>query len=286
MPSDLAGRGRRMPSDLAGPGRRISFDAAGPGRETRLVTDDARSLHLYSDLAEWWSTFSPPADYEHEAAFAGDLLASAARPVREVLELGSGGGNNASFLKARFEMTLVDLSPDMVAVCRRLNPECEHAVGDMCTVRLGRQFDAVFVHDAVMYLTTEAALRAAMETAYVHCRPGGVAVFAPDCTTESFHPLTEHDGHDEPDGRAIRYLEWEWDPDPTDTEVLSEFVYLIREPGKDVRVVHETHRWGLFPRATWISLLGEVGFVAHGVVDDDADTPRTYELFVAHRPPA
>jgi hypothetical protein len=28
--------------------------------------------------------------------------------------------------------------------------------GDMRTTRLGRQFDAVFVHDAVCYMTTEA----------------------------------------------------------------------------------------------------------------------------------
>lgn len=49
-------------------------------------------------------------------------------------------------------------------------------------------FDAVFVHDAVMYMTTQRDLRAAIETAFVHCRPGGAA-------------LTEHGGHGG-DGRA------------------------------------------------------------------------------------
>jgi hypothetical protein len=38
----------------------------------------------------------------------------------------------------------------------------------------------VFVHDAVAYMTTERELRAAIETAFVHCRPGGAALFAPD----------------------------------------------------------------------------------------------------------
>ena len=101
-------------------------------------------------------------------------------PVREVLELGSGGGHVALHLKQRFAMTLVDLSEDMLAVSRRLNPECEHLQGDMRTVRLGRTFDAVFVHDAVDYMTTEADLRRAIETAFAHCRPGGIAVFVPD----------------------------------------------------------------------------------------------------------
>jgi hypothetical protein len=44
-------------------------------------------------------------------------------------------------------------------------------------VRLGLQFDCVFVHDAVVYMLTERDLRQAIETAFVHCRPGAVAVY-------------------------------------------------------------------------------------------------------------
>ena len=105
---------------------------------------------LYQDLAAWWPLISPPAEYTEEAAFAGRLLRRADRPVREVLELGSGGGHCASHLAPRFTMTLVDLSPGMLAVSRQLNPDCEHVEADMRTVRLGRDFDAVFVHDAVV----------------------------------------------------------------------------------------------------------------------------------------
>src|SRR5437016_6221523 len=107
---------------------------------------------FYTDLAEWWPLISPPSEYADEAPFAVELLRSASRPVREVLELGSGGGNMASHLKADFTMTLVDLSEDMLAVSRRLNPDCEHIAGDMRTVRLGRTFDAVLVHDAICYM--------------------------------------------------------------------------------------------------------------------------------------
>ena len=46
----------------------------------------------------------------------------------------------------------------------------------MRTLRLGRTLDAVLVHDAVTYLTTDEDLRAAMETAFAHLRPGGAAV--------------------------------------------------------------------------------------------------------------
>jgi trans-aconitate methyltransferase len=171
---------------------------------------------LYRDLAEWWPILSAPEDYVEEAAiYARELLARARRPVREVLELGCGGGNNASHLKRAFTMTLVDLSPGMLDASRALNPECEHAQGDMRTVRLGREFDAVFVHDAVSYMATGDDLRAAMRTAFAHCRPGAVALFCPDHTREGFRASTSCGGHDRP-ARSLRYLEWTFDPDPAD----------------------------------------------------------------------
>ena len=48
----------------------------------------------------------------------------------------------------------------MLALSATLNPECEHLEGDMRTLRLGRTFDVVFIHDAISYLTTEDDLRA------------------------------------------------------------------------------------------------------------------------------
>src|SRR5207244_755729 len=138
---------------------------------------------------------------------AAAIEESAARPVRTLLEIGSGGGNNACHLKKRFDMTLVDLSPGMIEVSRKLNPELEHVVGDMRTVRLGRSFDAVLIHDAIMYMTSEEELAAAVRTAAAHLAPAGVALFVPDETTENYRPGTHCGGHDG-EGRSMRYLGW------------------------------------------------------------------------------
>jgi len=239
------------------------------------------STRLYTDLASWWPLLSTPADYAEEAAFFRQLLMDACnRPPRTVLELGSGGGNNASHLKAHFQMTLVDLSPGMLAVSRALNPECEHVEGDMRSVRLGRLFDAVFVHDAIEYMTTESDLRAAMETAFAHCRPGGAALFVPDHVRETFQPDTKHGGHDG-DGRSMRYLEWTYDPDPSDTTYLTDFAYLLREADGSVHAEHDRHVCGLFGREDWLRLLHGVGFQPR-VVTDNYDR----EEFVAIKPGA
>jgi hypothetical protein len=128
----------------------------------------------------------------------------------------------------------------------------------MRTLRLGRVFDAVFLHDAVMYLTSERDLAAAMATAFAHLRPGGVALFVPDDTRETWRPTTSHGGHDG-QGRALRYLHWNHDPDPLDTTTVVSYAFLLHEGGR-TRCVHEEHALGLFPRATWMRLLEGAGF--------------------------
>jgi trans-aconitate methyltransferase len=240
---------------------------------------------LYSELAEWWPLLSAPEDYEEEAAFYTRTLKVACRiPPRTLLELGSGGGNNASHMKSQFEdVTLVDPSDGMLAHSRRLNPECEHVVGDMRTVRLGRIFDCVFVHDAVMYMTTEADLQLAMETAFIHCAAGGAALFAPDAVKETYVTSTEHGGHDG-ETRSLRYLEWAWDPDPSDDTAIAEYVYALREADGTVQVVHDRHVEGLFSRNTWLRLLAEVGFTPSVITFDHSELePGSYELFLAQK---
>jgi SAM-dependent methyltransferase len=240
---------------------------------------------MYDELASWWPLLSPPADYEEEAAFFGRTLADACeQPIRTVLELGSGGGNNAWHLKQRFTMVLVEPSAGMRAVSLALNPDCEHIDGDMRSVRLAREFDAVFVHDAVCYMTTESDLRMAIETAFVHCRPGGVALFAPDFVRENFQSGTDHGGSDG-ESRGLRYLEWMWDPDPTDTTYEVDYVYLMRMSDGSVRVEHDRHIEGLFTRADWIRLLGQAGFQARIVPFEHSELePGSHEVFVATKP--
>jgi hypothetical protein len=148
----------------------------------------------------------------------------------------------------------------------------------MRTLRLGRTFDAVLLHDAVMYLTEENELRLALETVAVHARSGGAVLVAPDCTRESWKAETSSGGNDGPDGRGLRYLEWDWDDDPRDTVFTSAMAYLLREPDGSVRVQHDVSRHGVFPRATWLRLLDEVGVEGRAVRSGWG-----HEIFVGRR---
>jgi SAM-dependent methyltransferase len=241
-------------------------------------------LLMYTELADWWPVMSDPGDYAEEAGlFVAALRSLSRRPIATVLELGSGGGNNALQMKRHFRMTLTDLSERMLDVSRKLNPECQHLPGDMRTLRLNRRFDAVFVHDAVGYMLTEDDLRAAMVTALVHLEPGGPALFVPDFTEETFEPEADHGGHD-CGTRAMRYLSWTHAPEPGSRAYRTDFVYVL-QGAHGTEVHHEVHEFGLFSRLDWLRLLGEVGFEAYALPYDHSsfhEGPR--EMFAGIKP--
>jgi SAM-dependent methyltransferase len=240
---------------------------------------------LYRELADWWPVLSPPDDYAQAAQFYHRALRSACTGTpATLLELGSGGGNNASHLKKHFQLTLVDLSPDMLQVSQKLNPECEHIQGDMRTVRLGRQFDAVFIQDAIVFMLSKEDLARAIETAFVHCRPGGAALLAPDYTRETFKPSTTHGGHDL-GNRSLRYLEWTWDPAGTDATYIIDMVYVLREGTDDIRCIHDRHTCGLFGDDDWLQLMTRTGFSASALPCEHGGSEGSpAHVFLGHRP--
>ena len=240
------------------------------------------SLKLYGELAPWWPLMSPPEHYAQEAELYLALLAEAAgAPPETLLELGSGGGHLACHLPGA--LTLVDQSAEMLALSRSLNPAQRHVQADMRTLDLGEQFDAVLLHDAVMYLTSEDDLRATFAAMFRHCRPGGAALVLPDVVAETFESFTTSGGgDDETDGRGLRMMEWHWDPDPSDSTFQVDFAFLVREADGTVRSIHEAHTMGLFPRSTYWRLLREVGF--EPVAVEFIAEFETAEVLLARRP--
>ena len=71
-------------------------------------------MKLYNELADWWHMLSAPEEYAEEAQAFRAVVEKYRNNVKKVLELGSGGGNNAFHLKKHFDMTLTDLSPEMI----------------------------------------------------------------------------------------------------------------------------------------------------------------------------
>lgn len=238
-------------------------------------------MKLYDQLADWYTLLTPLADYREEAAqYRAALLDALGPGAHSLLELGAGAGHNAHYLAADFQLTLTDLSPPMLALAQQACPEATVVVGDMRTLRLGRTFDAVFAHDALCYIRTEADLAAVFETARLHLRPGGVFLAVPDYVTETFEAGEETGGSEEGD-RALRYLDWVWQREGQHDGYVVDYAIMTRVGEAIPEVHHDRHEEGLFPRATWVRLLEGAGFEPERVTWRHSDVERELEMFVA-----
>lgn len=239
-------------------------------------------MKMYHELAIWWPLLSPPEDYKNEAKLFSTILSKRISEGRNVLELGSGGGNSASYMKENFKMVLLDRSIEMIRVSKKLNSDCSHLCADMRHFALKKTFDAIFIHDAIMYLTEKEDLIKTFQNCFDHLKVDGVLLIAPDYYEETYKPTTSHGGIDK-DGRGFRYLEWSNDTDPDDSIIECDFVYIYKEDDGEPQITHERHHLGIFSRETWLYCLNIAGFEAETRTFTLEEDDIHYELLIAKK---
>jgi len=217
---------------------------------------------LYDDLVGLWPFVSPPENYVEEVAtFRRRLDRHGVSAGARILHLGSGGGSIDFHLKQGYRVTGVDISAAMLAHSASINPEVEYVQGDMRSVRLGRTFDAVLVHDAVSYMTSVEDLERVYRTAAAHLAPGGLLIALPEELRSRLAPdEPEVDTHRVGD-RVVTVIEFDYDEDPSDHEFETVFVFVIREQGR-VRVELDRHRGGVFDLEDFLGAIERAGFDA------------------------
>jgi SAM-dependent methyltransferase len=246
------------------------------------------STRLYSDLAYLWPLVSPPAGDAADAKIVLQVLhrhlAPKPRTRLTLLELGCGGGHLLSHLTHRVDATAADLAPAMLALSRKLNPGVEHLAGDMRSLRLGKRFDAVLIHDALNYMLTERDLLRALKTAAAHLRPGGLVVLMPDDVRETFvNHASAADTHVVAEqGLEITSISHVHAAGPKNSRVELSMLFLIRDMrAKTLDVVNDRHTCGLFSSRTWLRLMRTAGLAV--VEWNTALRGRPGPLFVGRR---
>lgn len=244
---------------------------------------DAKEIkqgRIYSELSHLIRLISPPEEYEEEAAhWCGVLRDKLGQGRHTILELGVGGGHNLSHLTFEFDAVAVDISEAMLKECRKLNPGVELHLGDMRSVRLGKKFAAVLIHDAINYMLNEADLLAAFKTAAAHLNPGGIFITSPERFVETLLlPSVEHATHLNGETQ-LTYVEYTYDPGRKDSTVETIMFYLIHRPG-GLRIEKDRHVTGVFNRETWFRLMEEAGFSVEVRSYKLKNWNRPYELFI------
>lgn len=246
---------------------------------------------MYDDFAHLWPLISHHADYANEARYWRDALtAELGQGELRILELGVGGGNNLHHIlypycdgsssadaacngehmrqdQPAHDAVVVDPSDKMLANCKQLNPSVEYHIGDMQSVRLDidKKFDAVLIHDAVCYLKSEDDISATLSTAREHLVTGGALIMAPDWFTETYPGTQLNCGIRRDTTPEFASIEYEHDPDPTDSAIESVFIYIIKSADGSVHVEEDRHITGIFSTQTWIRLMEQAGFLAKRV---------------------
>lgn len=140
------------------------------------MTDSA-----YTALARYYDRLTADVDYVKWADYVERHFQKRKLPVRTVAELGCGTGSLTALLARRgYQMTAVDLSPDMLTMaeqkCRGLGALflCQ----DMSRLTLPSPADAVIsCLDSVNYVTRPAALRRTFRRVCRALAPGGLFLF-------------------------------------------------------------------------------------------------------------
>ncbi|WP_327084664.1 activator-dependent family glycosyltransferase [Nocardiopsis sp. EMB25] len=242
------------PAELVSPLERLVAerreDASGP----LGYTGDAAELY---DLVHQ----GKGKDYGRESTDLADLVRRHAPGADSLLDVACGTGMHLRHLSEHFTTVEgLELSPDMLAIARRRNPDAVLHPGDMRDFSLARRFSAITcMFSSIGHMADQRELDQAIARFAAHLEPGGVVVLEPWWFPEAFTPGFVGASTVEADGTTITRVSHSTREDGA-TRI--EVHYLVAAPGTGVSHHEETHRITLFPREQYEHAFARAGLSA------------------------
>ena len=188
--------------------------------------------------------------------FCKTIMDHSRNSSKTLLHLGCGAGINDWTFKRHFNVTGIDISKGMLKIAQNLNPEVTYVHGDMRTIKLPEQYDAVAIPDSIGYMATFDDLKKTVLTSCDYLKKGGVLLIVaqmPDDFKENNFVYTGKKGDID-----ITLFENNHFLSSKKDKYEALFTYLIRRKGK-LKIVNDSHVIRLFPLETWISLFKDAG---------------------------
>jgi len=162
---------------------------------------------MYAKSAPHYDRIYAFKDYAGEAH---KIVAVANRELRtderRLLDIACGTGLHLSYLKTRFAAEGLDVSPEILDVARKRNPELDFHCADMRSFALGARYDIITcLFSSIGYMTTLEDLHRTTARMAAHLVPGGLLLVEPWLTPEAWRASTVHALFiDEPDLKIAR----------------------------------------------------------------------------------
>jgi SAM-dependent methyltransferase len=133
-------------------------------------------MAAYSEIARFYDAIS--INRPIDADFLQSLVEKYAPTAQTVLEFASGTGTILAGLSQIYDISGVDLSPEMLLEAKQKLPDVDMRLGDITKVDLGKKFDAVLcVYDTINHLPDWASWCATFANARKHLNQDGLFIF-------------------------------------------------------------------------------------------------------------
>lgn len=130
------------------------------------------TAHIYDLIYE-----AAGKDYAAESSEIRSLIQARNPEARTLLDVACGTGGHLRHLQQHYEVTGIDLDPNMLREARNHLADIRLVEGDMRTLRIDTRFDAVIcLFSSIGFMSDTEELTSAITTMASHLNPGGVLI--------------------------------------------------------------------------------------------------------------
>lgn len=130
----------------------------------------------YNEFAEYYDEGSSTDNVAKVKLLQG-IIQKLNPEARSILEIACGTGNVLAPLSKHYDVTGLDLSPNMLDIARAKLPNMTFIEGDMTEFELGKKFDVVLcIFDSINHLVEFAQWEATFDRVKAHLKDGGIFI--------------------------------------------------------------------------------------------------------------
>jgi ubiquinone/menaquinone biosynthesis C-methylase UbiE len=160
----------------------------------------------YTKFANYYDAFYSTKNYEADSERTRKLIEKFKSSTgKDMLEVACGTGNYMRYLKRHYNITGLDIDPDMLKIARRKFKDIIFIRADMRVFSLKKRFDVIIcLFSSISHLKTYNGLEKAIRNFVKHLKPGGVVIFEPFINPELYEDRMDSFSVNLPDLKITR----------------------------------------------------------------------------------